>query len=125
MATCATCGRQLDAAPLDTTCSSCSWRAAIRASQSAVAVRTPAADAEHTPSGSEDTEDRLVAAGDDPLELVVRLRDLAEAGGETLDIRRARRVYEELLRGNQRPYRAELNRLAGRFVGRLEDGWPA
>jgi hypothetical protein len=60
---------------------------------------------------------------DDPLTLVTRLQELAAAARDPIDDQRARRVYLALLNGNTRTYRAEMNRLVGRYIEKLEAAW--
>jgi hypothetical protein len=123
MAICASCGRPVDTVtPGHGACPSCTWRAAIRVSQAAVEERS--ADVDLTfDVDPESSDDIAIAASDDPSSLMERLCDLTASAGEPLDSHRANRVYEALVRGNLRPYRAELNRLTARFIERLEEGW--
>jgi hypothetical protein len=80
-----------------------------------------------TPSKSraDDDDEPSVDASINPTELITRLCALAAASQDSLDDARAHRVYTALRRGNLRPYQTELNRLANRFVERLEDAWRA
>ena len=123
MAICASCGRPVDTVtPGHGACPSCTWRAAIRVSQTAVEDRS--ADADLTFDTDSDSSDEIaIAASDDPSSLMERLCDLTEGAGEPLDRHRAERVYAALVRGNLRPYRAELNRLTARFIEHLEERW--
>ena len=123
MPTCATCGRPVDQVPARRACPSCTWRAAVRASKTAVTADT---SRKHDVASLD-----LVAEGGDlpidlsidPVELTSRLCGLAAAAGESLTEEQALRVYAALLRGNPRPYQTHLNRLASGFINRLEDAW--
>jgi hypothetical protein len=54
--------------------------------------------------------------------LIARLRDYASIVGADLGDREAL-VSRALARGNLRPYQAELNRIAERYVEGLERSW--
>ena len=122
MAICATCGRPVDAAkPRQRPCPSCTWRAAVRVSQAASPDETAATDStiELTPGDAEG----LIAAEVDPVAMTILLRDFASAAGQSFAFDRARRVHGALVRGNPRPYHAEMNRMIGQFIDRLEQTW--
>ena len=124
MARCASCGRTIDAAkPPRGACTSCSSRAAIQASQTPAdaAATGPAVE---LPGPSSETQGPIPTTGDDETiaEMIARLRDYAAVLGEDLGEREPR-VLRALARGNGRPYRAEVNRLARRFVDLLESSW--
>ena len=123
MPTCATCGSPVDQAPAKRECPSCTWRAAVRASKIAVTDNAQREHAAPSNGAAADNDEPLLDLSIDPAELTSRLRGLAVAGGEPLTDEQTLRVYAALLRGNHRPYQTELNRLASRFINRLEDVW--
>ena len=121
MAICASCGQPVDAARAKrSACPSCTWRAALRVSQSAT---TDEAESASDLTPGVDSDEAFIEAGDDPVSLVTRLQEFAAAASEPLNDDRARRVYVALIHGNMRPYRAEMNRLVSRFIEKLEESW--
>jgi hypothetical protein len=86
---------------------------------------SPAApDSTAAPSASAepDRPEEPAPLGESIDDLMAQLRDYATVVGENLGEREAR-VAHALSRGNSRPYRAELNRIASRFVAQLESTW--
>ena len=103
MSICASCGRRVDAPePSRTVCPSCTWRAALRVSQTTTVVDR----------GNVET----------PVAMAARLHELAVMAGERLTPNSVD-VLEAVARGNARVYEAEVTRLAHRFVQRLEETW--
>jgi hypothetical protein len=120
MPICASCGQPVEAARARrSTCPSCTWRAAIRLSQTATADEADSPDLTHTASGHA----AFIEVGDDPETLVTQLQEFAAAAADPLHDHRARRVYIALMHGNTRPYEAEMNRLVARYIERLEETW--
>jgi hypothetical protein len=97
----------------------------VRASTIAGSGGSPAASLGALSTASDDADELALDTSIDAAELTARLCAFAAAAGDALGDGQVLRVYAALLRGNQRPYRVELNRLASRFVGRLEDAWQA
>jgi hypothetical protein len=119
MSRCASCGRPIDASrPNRGGCTSCTWRAAVQASQAAPDSAAPSAATEP------DRTDEPTPLGESIEDLMAQLRAYAAVVGEDLG-KREPRVAHALSRGNSRPYRAELNRIASRFVAQLENTWAA
>lgn len=119
MPRCASCGRPIDAAlGAPAGCVACSRRAALQ--QPKTATDEPADDAGG--AGAETARQPVRAETLDAI--MARLRDYAALVGEELGDREGR-VLRELARGNARPYSAEVNRLARRYVDQLEAVWAA
>jgi predicted RNA-binding Zn-ribbon protein involved in translation (DUF1610 family) len=123
MPICASCGQPVDAARAQrNACPSCTWRAALRLSQTTTTDEAEGAGTDLAVLAL-DADDAGIQIGDDPVTLVTRLQDLAAATPEPIDDHRARRIYLALLNGNTRPYRAEMNRLVSRYIDTLEQSW--
>lgn len=104
MTTCASCGRHVDLSRSSSSvCPSCTWRAALKGSQTSTAEEKPT--------------QRSVA-------MAARLHELTLIAGERLDAN-SMGALEAVARGNTRVYEAEITRLANRFVEQLEARWKA
>jgi predicted nucleic acid-binding Zn-ribbon protein len=118
MSRCANCGQPIETSNDQDTggCASCGGRA-TESSSSAAATEAADQDSESV-NADEDTIDLTESLE----ELISRLREYATIVGEDSS-RSIERVIRGLVRGNGRPYRAEVNRLASRFLEQVEDSW--
>src|SRR5262245_27545359 len=106
---CAACRRAPSRSTGRAMCASCRWREAQTSSHTAAAAEM--ANGEHSDTGAHSE----VARPSD-LYLLFRLAPLVgENGADAVE-----RVLRQLVRGNTRTYRAELNRLAAKFITSIE-----
>jgi hypothetical protein len=120
MATCSSCGRTIDESQAPGACTVCGGGARPAQPRGG----RPPVSQDPAPAGRSagTASARLDAAGDGAAALIGRLRDYASLAGEDLGSRELL-VRRALERGNLRPYHAEVNRLAGRYVALLERDW--
>jgi hypothetical protein len=94
-------------------CASCSWLVARTQSQPTAAVRVPTAtvspDAQHDATRWDATDD---------VDLIMLFELASLVGEDGPDI--VRRVLWAFAKGNERAYRAEVNRLTAKFIATLE-----
>lgn len=123
MARCASCGQ-----PLDSTVSPAGCRSCASGALTARAGKSPDTPPRRSGSARPNETPPPDSPSISPERAAVVMRTLAELRafaaiiGEQLGDREVR-VGRALARGNDRPYRAELNRLAGRYVERIEQTW--